>query len=107
MRELDIDVDLIQETKLKKADRSPTLPGYASIRRDRPGDSIGGAVLPTGCPGRRATGMVLKAISITGMPSPGESSWEGAVKETARVTTSVTEVEQLFQYPSMYSCRKT
>ena len=45
MKELDIDVAIIQETKLKKADRSPTLPGYASIRCDRPGESTGGGLL--------------------------------------------------------------
>jgi len=45
MRELDIDVAVIQETKLKKADRSPILPGYASIRRDRPGEAAGGGLM--------------------------------------------------------------
>ena len=45
MRELDIDVAIIQETKLKKADRSPTVPGYATIRCDRPGETAGGGLI--------------------------------------------------------------
>ena len=32
----DIDVLLIQETKLLPTDRTPVLPGYAAVRRDRP-----------------------------------------------------------------------
>jgi len=39
LRELDIDVAIVQESKLKKTDKTPTLLGYASIRRDRPGKS--------------------------------------------------------------------
>jgi len=31
--------------KLKKADRSPILPGYASIRRDRPGEAASGGLM--------------------------------------------------------------
>jgi len=45
MKESDIDVAIIQESKLKKGDRSPILPGYASIRCDRPGESAGGGLI--------------------------------------------------------------
>ena len=45
MKELDIDVALIQETKLRKSDRSPRVPGYASIRQDRTRDVAGGGLI--------------------------------------------------------------
>jgi len=42
---LDIDVALIQETKLAKSDRTPTIPGFKPIREDRKGMRGGGLII--------------------------------------------------------------
>lgn len=45
VREVDLDVVLIQESKLSSGDQTPKLPGFAVARRDRPSGPKGGGLL--------------------------------------------------------------
>ena len=44
LKEADIDLCLIQETKLRKVDRTPRIKGYSTVREDRVGGTGGGLV---------------------------------------------------------------
>ena len=74
-----IDVAMVQETKLKASDRTPSFPGFSVVRQDRAGSSVRGGglltlvrsdvpyrVLPTA----RSEGSALESLSIV-VPAGG------------------------------------
>ena len=44
-KELDVDIDLNQESKLREKDKNPSIKGYSSVRADRPGERQGGGLI--------------------------------------------------------------
>ena len=45
MKELNVDIALIQECKLRGKDKTPSIEGYSSVRADRPGERQGGGLI--------------------------------------------------------------
>ena len=45
MKELDVDIDLVQERKLREKDKNPSIKGYSSLRAYRPGGRQGGGLI--------------------------------------------------------------
>ena len=45
LSKLDIDICLIQETKLRSHDKTPKIPGYGSVRTDRKSNTSGGGLI--------------------------------------------------------------
>ena len=45
MKELDVDIALVQGSKLREKDKTPSIKGYSSVRAGRPGERQGGGLI--------------------------------------------------------------